>query len=62
MLQVERLWDERNRKPVLAVSAGMILTLAVIDRLTEPYISLGFLYLFPIMLAAAFLPRWAVAC
>lgn len=24
------------------------------------YLSLGFLYLFPIMLAAAFLPRWAV--
>ncbi len=61
MPPVERLWDERNRKPVLAVSAGMILTLAVIDRLTESYISLGFLYLFPIMLAAAFLPRWAVA-
>lgn len=26
-----------------------------------PYVSLGFLYLFPIMLAAGFLPRWAVA-
>lgn len=61
MLPLERLWDERNRKPVLMASAAIILTLAVIDRLTEPYVSLGFLYLFPIMLAAAFLPRWAVA-
>lgn len=26
-----------------------------------PFVSLGFLYLFPIMLAAGFLPRWAVA-
>lgn len=60
MLPLERLWDERYRKPVLAASAVIILTLAIIDRLTEPYISLGFLYLFPIMLAAAFLPRWAV--
>jgi PAS domain S-box-containing protein len=61
MLPLERLWDERNRRLVLAASAALILTLAVVDRLTEPYISLGFLYLFPIMLAAAFLPRWAVA-
>jgi PAS domain S-box-containing protein len=61
MLPLERLWDERNRRLVLTASAALILTLAVVDRLTEPYISLGFLYLFPIMLAAAFLPRWAVA-
>jgi PAS domain S-box-containing protein len=27
---------------------------------TKPYVSLGFLYLFPIMLAAAFLPRWII--
>ena len=26
-----------------------------------PYVSLGFLYLFPIMLAAGFLPRWSIA-
>lgn len=26
-----------------------------------PFVSLGFLYLFPIMLAAGFLPRWAVS-
>jgi PAS domain S-box-containing protein len=32
-----------------------------VDWWTKPYVSLGFLYLFPIMLAAAFLPRWLVA-
>jgi PAS domain S-box-containing protein len=26
-----------------------------------PYVSLGFFYLFPIMLAAGFLPRWSIA-
>jgi PAS domain S-box-containing protein len=34
---------------------------AFVDWKTEPYVSLGFLYLFPIMLASAFLPRWGVA-
>jgi len=37
------------------------LVIAVVDWWTKPYFSLGFLYLFPIMLAAGFLPRWAIA-
>jgi len=60
MLKLERLWDERNRTPVLAVSAAMVVVVAVVDWWTKPYVSLGFLYLFPIMLAAAYLPRWTV--
>jgi len=32
-----------------------------VDWWTKPYVSLGFLYLFPIMLAAGFLPRWGIA-
>ena len=39
----------------------MILTIAIADWWTKPYVSLGFLYLFPIMLAAGFLPRWMIA-
>jgi PAS domain S-box-containing protein len=61
MLPLERLWEERNRVPVLAISGAIILIVAAVDWWTEPYVSLGFLYLFPIMLAAAFLPRWLVA-
>ncbi len=34
--------------------------IAVVDWWTKPYVSLGFLYLFPIMLAAGFLPGWAI--
>jgi PAS domain S-box-containing protein len=61
MLPLERLWQDRNRNPVLIISATIILVIALVDWWTKPYVSLGFLYLFPIMFAAAFLPRWLVA-
>jgi len=61
MLRLEWLWEERNRTLVLAVSAALILLIAIVDWRTEPYVSLGFLYLFPIMLTAGFLPRSVVA-
>src|ERR1039457_6452511 len=61
MLSLERLWRERNRIPVLAISGTIILLIAALDWWTKPYVSLGFLYLFPIMFAAAFLPRWMLA-
>jgi PAS domain S-box-containing protein len=61
MWRLERVWEERNRTPVLLVSGAIILVVAIADWWTKPYVSLGFLYLFPIMLAAGFLPRWVVA-
>jgi two-component system sensor kinase FixL len=61
MLVIERLWQEQNRTPVLTISGAIILAVALLDWLTKPYFSLGFLYLFPIMFAAACLPRWLVA-
>ena len=61
MLTLERLWDERNRMAVLAVSVVMIAAIAAVDWRTKPYVSLGFLYLFPMMLVAAYVPRWVVA-
>ena len=60
MLRFERVWEARNRTPILALSGAIMLAVAVVDWWTRPYVSLGFLYLFPIMLAAGFLPRWAV--
>jgi PAS domain S-box-containing protein len=41
-------------------SAGLVAAIALVDWWTLPYVSLGFLYLFPIMLAAGFLPRRAL--
>jgi two-component system, LuxR family, sensor kinase FixL len=61
MLQLERAWEEVNRTPVLLVGGAIVLVVALVDWWTKPYVSLGFLYLFPIILVAAFLPRWAVA-
>ena len=61
MQPLEWIWTERNRARVLLVSGAIILVIALVDWGTKPYVSLGFLYLFPIMLIAAFLPRWAVA-
>lgn len=58
---LEWMGEERSRTPVLLVSGAIILVLAIVDWWTKPYVSIGFLYLFPIMLAAGFLPRWVLA-
>jgi two-component system sensor kinase FixL len=60
MWRFEQIWEARNRTRMLSISAVAVLGIAVVDWWTKPYVSLGFLYLFPIMLSAAFLPRWAV--
>jgi len=61
MLNLEWVWEPKNRTSVLLASLGIVLAIAVVDWWTKPYVSLGFLYLFPIMLAAGFVPRWAIA-
>ena len=60
MWHLERVWAEHNRRAVLLASGTIILVVAAADWWTKPYVSLGFLYLFPIMLAAGFLPRWVI--
>jgi DNA-binding CsgD family transcriptional regulator len=60
MLNLEWIWEPRNRTVVVLTSAVIVLAIAIVDWWTKPYVSLGFLYLFPIMLAAGFLPRWAI--
>jgi two-component system, LuxR family, sensor kinase FixL len=56
----EQIWEQKNRAAVLAAGGVAVLAIAAVDWWTKPYFSLGFLYLFPIMLAAGFLPRWAI--
>jgi two-component system sensor kinase FixL len=60
MWHLEELWDREHRTAVLIASIVSILLLAVIDWWAKSYISLGFLYLFPILLSAGILPRWAI--
>jgi two-component system, LuxR family, sensor kinase FixL len=67
MPHLEWISEQRNRTRALLVSGVLVLAIAIVDWWTKPYFSLGFLYLFPIMLAAGSLPRWAtvglgVAC
>jgi two-component system, LuxR family, sensor kinase FixL len=60
------MWDPLSiyapaSRTKLLVSAGLLITvIALVDWLTKPYISIGFLYLFPIMLIAGFLTRWQI--
>jgi PAS domain S-box-containing protein len=61
MWHLERVWEERNRTSVLLVSGAIILVVAIADWWTKPFVAFGFLYLFPIMLAAGFLPRSVIA-
>jgi PAS domain S-box-containing protein len=51
------IYSPKNRAQSLWVAATLITLIAVADWATKPYISLGFLYLFPIMLAGGFLSR-----
>lgn len=44
----------------MTAAAILIALIATVDWLTKPYISIGFLYLFPIMLMAGFLERWQI--
>ena len=60
MPPLERIWESRNRNSVLVSSGAIIVVVALIDWRTKAYVSLGFLYLFPIIFVAAFIPRWVV--
>jgi len=60
LLSLAGLWEGRNRTRVLLLSSAILVSIALVDWRTKPYFSLGFFYLFPIMLTARFLPRWAV--
>ena len=61
MWRSEQVWEECNRTPALLVSGTFILIIAAADWWTKPFVAFGVLYLFPIMLAAGFLPRWVIA-
>jgi PAS domain S-box-containing protein len=61
------IYTPANRRRLLFAAALMVAAVAAIDWWTKPYISMGFLYLFPIMIAGGFLSRsqiisFAVLC
>lgn len=59
-MEFSSIYSERNRKVFLIAAAIFVVVIAVVDWQTKPFISIGFLYLFPILLVAGFLPRWQI--
>jgi PAS domain S-box-containing protein len=57
MKRLPLFYAPTNRAPLLIGSSILIAVIGAVDWLTKPYISLGFLYLFPIMIMGAFLSR-----
>ena len=51
------IYAPANRVRLIVVAGLLIAAIAVADWATKPYISLGFLYLFPIMILGGFLSR-----
>src|ERR1700733_5748559 len=51
------IYAPANRPRPIVVSGLWIPAIALVDWATKPYISLGFLYLFPIMMVGGFLSR-----
>jgi len=51
------IYLEANRTKLLVIAGLSVTAIAVVDWLTKPYISLGFLYLFPIMIVGGYLSR-----
>jgi len=55
-MDVVSIYSPANRKRFLIIGALLIVIIAIIDTVTPP-LPLGYLYLFPILLMAGFLPR-----
>ena len=58
LMEFLSIYSKENRKRFLVFAAILVVVIAFVDWRTKPFISIGFLYLFPILLVAGFLPRW----
>jgi signal transduction histidine kinase len=57
MTDILSIYAPANRVKLLAVAGFLVAAIAILDWRTKPYLSLGFLYLFPIVIAGGFLSR-----
>jgi two-component system, LuxR family, sensor kinase FixL len=57
MADLLSIYGPANRTRLLALAGAMATIIAVIDWWIKPYVSLGFLYLFPILIVGGFLSR-----
>src|ERR1039458_4864627 len=54
------IYSRANRKTLLAAAAVLTCVIAIVDWYTRPFISIGFLYLFPMMLISGIFRRWQI--
>jgi len=59
-MEFSSIYSKGNRRRFLITAAVAVVAIAVVDWQTKPFISIGFLYLFPILLVAGFLRRWQI--
>src|SRR5262249_46305283 len=52
------IYAAKRRTALLVLAGALIAGIAIIDYVTKPYFSLGFLYLFPIMIIGGFARQW----
>jgi two-component system, LuxR family, sensor kinase FixL len=57
MWDLPSIYAPANRAKLLVIAGLLVTAIAVIDWLTKPYISIGFLYLFPVMIVGGYLSR-----
>jgi two-component system, LuxR family, sensor kinase FixL len=60
MADILSIYAPANRVKLLTVAGSLVAAIAILDWRTKPYLSLGFLYLFPIVIAGGFLSRTQV--
>ena len=60
MWNLLQLYEPGYRKRSLWIGFALIVLVAVLDWRTKPFLSLGFLYIFPILILAGVLRRWQV--
>lgn len=54
------IYARTNRTILLAAAVALTCVIAAVDWYTRPFISIGFLYLFPIMLISGIFKRWQI--
>jgi two-component system sensor kinase FixL len=59
-MDVLDIYSRANRRGLLITAAVLTVAIAAVDWYTRPFISIGFLYLFPVMLVSGILSRWQI--
>ena len=61
-MDILSIYSRADRRFLLLAAIVLVAAIAFTDWFTKPYISIGFLYLFPIMLVSGILRRWQIVC